>query len=74
MGYCLSSRRQFDEAQPWFEEAVAEARQGDIFARIDHEMLALSLDWVGECRAELGDLIGAEEWRALAAKERTLGS
>ena len=37
VGYCLSSRGQFEAAQPWFERAAAAREQGDLHGRVDHD-------------------------------------
>ena len=43
VGFASVEIGQFAEAQPWYERAVAEAEQGDVHGRIDHESLGTSL-------------------------------
>ena len=38
-------------AQSWYERAVAEKEQGDVYGRIDHESLALSRARLSDARA-----------------------
>jgi hypothetical protein len=42
---------QFDEALPWFERAVAEKEQGDMFGRVDQKSVEVSRS---RLRASLG--------------------
>jgi hypothetical protein len=43
IGRAFIETNRHDEARPWYEEAVAETRQGDIHGRVDHASLGRSL-------------------------------
>ena len=49
---------QYEAARPWFERAVAEAEQGDVHGRVDHESLGISLHQVGYCLSQTGAVRG----------------
>jgi len=44
LGDGLRMDGQFDEAQGWYERAVAAKEKGDMYGRVDQESLTLSLD------------------------------
>ena len=54
IGASLLRIGRFEQAQPWFERAVAEAEQGDVHGRVDHASLGSSLHQVGDCLSSLG--------------------
>ena len=72
LGNGLRMDGRFDEAQGWFERAVAQAEKGDVDGRIDPESLGKSLHEVGYCYASTGKYDEARGWfkRAVAQAEK----
>jgi len=72
VGRSLYEIGRFQEAQPWFERAVAEAEKGDVHGSVDHESLGRSLHQVGYCLASRGRFPEALPWfeRAMAEAEK----
>ena len=68
MGYCLSRLKQYAEARPWYERAVAEAEQGDVHGRVDKPQLRQMLLNGAVCLDRLGDEDRAREWRVRASE------
>jgi tetratricopeptide (TPR) repeat protein len=54
MGRAHLEMGQWQEAAGWYEQAVAEKRQGDVFGRVDSNSVALSVDALAYCRRKLG--------------------
>jgi tetratricopeptide (TPR) repeat protein len=71
VGYCLSSRGQYEAAQPWYERAVEAKRKGNIFGQVDRTSLMLSLRVGAECLRKIGRTEQAQAWEEEAS---TLGS
>ncbi|MFN0073971.1 MAG: metallophosphoesterase [Chloroflexota bacterium] len=73
IGRALYEIGHFDQARPWFERAIAEAEQGDIHGRVDHQSLGVSLHLVGYCYASTGDFEQARPWFERAVAEQQQG-
>jgi hypothetical protein len=72
LGFCLSSTGDFATARGWFERAVEATEQGDIYGRVDHEVVGRGLHQVGFCLWSTDGFAAAWPWfeRAVAAKEK----
>ncbi len=72
VGRSLYEIGRFQEAQPWFERAVAEGEKGDEDGRVNHDSLGTSLHLVGYCLSSTGRFQEAQPWfeRAVAAAEK----
>ncbi|MDA0159166.1 tetratricopeptide repeat protein [Solirubrobacter ginsenosidimutans] len=73
IGQALVEIGQFEQARPWFEQAIEEARQGDVQGRIDHAGLGVSLHQVGYCHFSLGGYEQARPWFEQAVEEARQG-
>jgi tetratricopeptide (TPR) repeat protein/predicted MPP superfamily phosphohydrolase len=73
IGRALYEIGRFQEAQPWFERAVAEKEKGDVNGRIDHASLGASLHLVGYCLSNRGRCVEARPWFARAVTETEKG-
>lgn len=58
----------FEEARPWFERAVEAKQQGDLYGRVDHESLALTLRQGAQCLQHVGQTEQAQAWEEEAAR------
>lgn len=54
LGMCAYEQGQWPEAAGWFEQAVAEMRQGDIFGRVDQSSVSISEARLVLCRQKMG--------------------
>jgi len=70
VGGAIVELGRFEEAQPWFERAVAAKEQGDVHGRVDGESLGTSFHLVGSCYSSRGQFEQAQPWyeRAVAVK------
>jgi hypothetical protein len=50
---CACQQGQWPAAADWFEQAVAEKRQGDIFGRVDQGRVANSEESLALCRKKM---------------------
>jgi tetratricopeptide (TPR) repeat protein len=73
IGYALFELRRFQDAQPWFERAIALKEQPDSQGRIDHASLGASLHMIGSCLLFTGHPAEAKPWFERAAKESAQG-
>jgi hypothetical protein len=53
-GGCAYQQGQWPTAAGWFEQALAEMRQGDIFGRVDQSSVAKSEKSLALCRKKMG--------------------
>ena len=63
----------FAAARRWFEQAVDEARQGDVHGRVNHVSLGSSLHLVGYCYTSVGEFAQARRWFEQAVDEKRQG-
>jgi len=68
IGNCSYGQGQWTTAAGWFEQAVAEKRQGDLHGRVDHVSLGKSLNLLGMCAYQQDDLQAATAWYKQAAE------
>jgi hypothetical protein len=54
LGNCAYQQGQWPAAAGWYEQAVAEKRQGDIFGRVDQSSVALSKKSLVLSRKKMG--------------------
>jgi tetratricopeptide (TPR) repeat protein len=73
LGNCAYQQGQWPAAAGWYEQAVAEMRQGDLYGRVNHESLGTSLHALGNCSLELGQLQKAAGWYDQAVAETRQG-
>jgi tetratricopeptide (TPR) repeat protein/3',5'-cyclic AMP phosphodiesterase CpdA len=73
VGIALSVTGKYEEARPWFERAVEEARQGDVHVPMNHTQLVRNLHWVGICLAGVGKDEEARPWFERAVEEKQQG-
>jgi Tfp pilus assembly protein PilF len=60
---------QLQRAAGWYDQAVAETRQGDLHGRVNHESLGTSLHQLGHCAYQQGDWQAANVWFEKALEE-----
>jgi hypothetical protein len=51
---CAYQQGQWPAAAGWFEQAVAERRQGNLFGRVDQSNVAVSVESLALCRKKMG--------------------
>ena len=73
VGYCYSEQGQYEQARPWYEQAVETARAGDNHGRIDHSSLGGSLHQVGSCYSQQGQYEQARPWYEQAVEAARAG-
>jgi tetratricopeptide (TPR) repeat protein len=54
LGTCASQQGDWQAAEGWYEQALAEKRQGDIFGRVDRSSVAISEESLALCRKRMG--------------------
>jgi hypothetical protein len=54
VGGAITELGRFEEARLWFERAVIEAEQENVYGCVDHESLGLSLHQMGYCYSNVG--------------------
>jgi hypothetical protein len=73
IGRALLESGQFTLARPWCERAVVQAEQGDVYGRVDHASLGLSLHCVGRCLSSTGEFAAARPWYERAVTQAEQG-
>ena len=73
LGFCATQQGKWQEAAGWYEQAVAEKRQGDLHGRVDHESLGRSLHQLGTCAYQQGKWQEAAGWLEQAEAEKRQG-
>jgi tetratricopeptide (TPR) repeat protein len=69
LGSCAYQQGDWQAAAGWYEQAVAEKRQGDLLGRVDHRTLGASLHELGNCYYQQGDWQAAAGWHEQALAE-----
>lgn len=54
VGFCFSNKGEYENAQRWFERAVASKKRGNLEGRVDHDSLGKSLHSLGYCLSRVG--------------------
>jgi tetratricopeptide (TPR) repeat protein len=70
---CAYQQGQWPAAAGWFEQAVAEKRQGDQHGRVHHASLGSSLHQLGMCAFQQGEWPAAAGWFEQAVAEARQG-
>jgi tetratricopeptide (TPR) repeat protein len=70
---CAYQQGQWPAAAGWFEQAVAEKRQGDRHGRVHHASLGSSLHQLGMCAFQQGEWPAAAGWFEQAVAEARQG-
>ena len=73
IGNCAYEQGLWPAAADWYEQAVAETRQGDLHGRVDHESLGSSLHQLGMCACQQGQWPAAAGWYEQAVAETRQG-
>jgi len=73
IGICAYEQGQWSAAAGWYEQALAEKRQGDLHGRVDHERLGVSLHQQGNCAFQQGQWPAAAGWYEQAVAEARQG-
>jgi tetratricopeptide (TPR) repeat protein len=73
LGNCAYQQGDWQAAAGWYEQAVAEKRQGDLHGRVDHRELGVSLHELGNCAYQQGDWQAAAGWYEQAVTEKRQG-
>jgi tetratricopeptide (TPR) repeat protein len=73
IGTALFQLGRFSVALPWYEQAQAETRKGDLHGRVDHQQLGGNLHQIGNCFFQQGEWMKAAEWYEKAQAETLRG-
>jgi tetratricopeptide (TPR) repeat protein len=73
LGTCADQQGDWQATAGWYEQALAEKRQGDLHGRVDHDSLGASLYALGNCANQQGDWQAAAGWYEQALAETRQG-
>ena len=73
LGTCAYQQGDWQAAAGWYEQALAEKRQGALHGRVDHESLGTSLHQLGLCAYQQGEWQAAAGWFQQAVEEKRQG-